>query len=195
MHDKGITTAPQTSSGRNGHTLLRMLIGSYFIAVALGLIPGTDFTILFQTVTGLREAVMLSSLLIFALSYMVIIGLQTRVAALLLSLITFLSAFVSFTGSGGDLADFWRDLALIAALMLTYSAAPVETISLRTKRRLRPRKSGAPDAPSPRATDQTPVASPRLQAAPRMQNRPTDLRAPLGSDEIENIFLDYAEPR
>ena len=159
---------------------LRILIASYFIAVALRLIPGTDFSLLLGLVADQGTANLLAAVLVFSLSYMVMIGCCLRIAALLLGLLTFFSAFVGYVGplGTGDLAAFWRDLAMVAALMLTYT------------RRRRPANAG-PKLPAS-ATNVTDLAAHRARvSAPR----PMDLRAPLGPDEIENIFLDYAEAR
>lgn len=161
---------------------LRVLIASYFIAVAIGAIPGTDFTILFGLIADPGTANLLTAIVVFTLAYMVMIGCYLRVAALLLGMMTFFSAFVIFVGpqGGGDLGTFWRDIALVSALMLTYA----------TKARLR--RSDVPRPAAPRSAN---IADLAVHRARLSTTRPMDVRAPLGEREIENIFLDYAEAR
>ena len=168
---------------QSGHAWLRILIASYFSAVALRLIPGTDFTLLLDRIADAGTADLLTSMIVFSLAYMVMIGCYLRLAALLLALMSLFSAFVGYVGptGAGDLGAFWRDIALVSALMLTYS------------RRARPetQKSAAVPVPA-QAANVTNLAAHRARIS---ASRPMDLRAPLGQDEIENIFLDYAEAR
>ena len=168
----------------NAQSWLRILIASYFIAVALRLIPGTDFSLLLGLVADQGTANLLTAISVFTLAYMVMIGCYLRIAALLLGLMTFFAAFVGYVGpqasghlASGDLAAFWRDIALVAALMLTYA------------RRRPPAIRPKPPASTAKVTD---LATHRARVSAQ---RPMDLRAPLGHDEIENIFLDYAEAR
>jgi hypothetical protein len=53
---------------------------------------------------------------------MVLLGKQTRLAALILGLLTFYASYLHMVQMGIDhvLGAFWRDMALVAALMLTY---------------------------------------------------------------------------
>lgn len=166
------------------HSWLRILIASYFIAAALGLINGTDFTALFAFIAPTETASVIAVGCVFSLAYLVMIGCLTRVAALLLGLITLFSSFVSFFApdAAGTLAHFWRDLALVAALLLTYP-----------KRRAPVALADTPTAP---AAPAAPVAEFRRnrRAAPGTA-RSSDVRAPLEADAIDNIFYELAETR
>jgi uncharacterized membrane protein YphA (DoxX/SURF4 family) len=105
-----------------GQTTLRMLIASYFIAAAIGSIPGADTGVLFAAfLPGPMDQIVGASL-VFLLATMVLIGAKTRLAALLLAILTFYASYVHLIQIGAELAlgTFWRDMALIAALMLTY---------------------------------------------------------------------------
>lgn len=103
-------------------TTIRMLIASYFIAAAAGSIPGSDTAALFSPFLPdpIDRIVGAGLVLIFAV--MVMLGRQTRAAALLLGLITFYASYVQLIQQGVEqvLGIFWRDMALVAALMLTY---------------------------------------------------------------------------
>lgn len=108
---------------KTAQAVLRLIIGSYFLAVALNLIPGTDLGILFSGVMAAPYDSALAMGLVFALAFMVMLGHATRVAALVMALITFYASYLTMLSLGvaDELGSFWRDLALIAALLLTYT--------------------------------------------------------------------------
>ena len=104
-------------------TALRVMIASYFLAVALNLIPGTDLGLLFASVLPEPYAGAVAAGLIFIFSLMIMIGMAMRLAALMIALITFFSSYITMIQLGvhNELGSYWRDIALIAALLLTYS--------------------------------------------------------------------------
>ena len=114
-----------------GQNLIRILIASYFIAVSIGLIAGTDATPLAAVVLSPEPASLIGRSALFILGYLVLTGIWLRPAAMLLGLLTFWSSYILHFGpaSAAPLGDFWRDLALVGALMLTYSRPAV--LSLR----------------------------------------------------------------
>jgi hypothetical protein len=103
--------------------ILRILVSSYFAAGAFGVIPGTDFTILTWRCAGAVDSAVAMGL-VFFLGYLIMAGHWLRGAALTLGVLTFWSSYVAMfrLGVETELGVFWRDVALIAALMLTYSA-------------------------------------------------------------------------
>lgn len=107
---------------RSGINLLRLILSSYFIGVSLGLVQGTDVTVLAAMVFDGNTAIFAGNTLVFILAYFVLMGMWLRPAALLLAAYVIGSsghaAFI--LGGGGDLNAFWRDLALTAGLMMTY---------------------------------------------------------------------------
>jgi|GEM_PF-5548473 len=119
----GHGNAQYVAFGTAAQAALRMLIASYFIAVALGLIPGTDLGILFSGVLFPPHDGATAAGIVFVLSFMIMIGMATRAAALILALLTFYASYLSMIALGveQELGSFWRDLALIGALLLTYS--------------------------------------------------------------------------
>lgn len=128
--------------------LLRLVIGSYFLAVALQLIPGTDLGILFSGVMPAPYDGALATGIVFALAFLVMVGHATRVAALVMALLTFYASYLTMLSLGvaDELGSFWRDLALIAALLLTYSE---------------PRGDKAPQAEAQRAIEALLSVTPR----------------------------------
>ena len=105
------------------HTTLRVLIASYFLAVALQLIPGTDLSVLFSSVIPAPYDAASATGLVFLCSFLIMLGMATRVAALLIALMTMFASYLWMVTLGvhDELGAFWRDVALIAALLLTYA--------------------------------------------------------------------------
>ena len=111
---------------RNAHQVVRLLIASYFIAAATGAVPFESGWALALMLVPAHFADAAVSTFVFTCAFLILIGFQIRAAALLLALFLFWS---SFTASFGPLrsigfADFWRDLVLIGALLLTYINGP-----------------------------------------------------------------------
>lgn len=137
---------------------VRMLIASYFMASALGSIPGADTGALLAPVLAEPFGRVVAGSIVFTLAAMVLVGKHTRMAALLLGLMTFYASYLQMVQIGIDhvLGAFWRDMALVAALMLTYGGpakAPPPpqptTIAIRriARRAERAEQMGAPHQP------------------------------------------------
>ncbi len=105
---------------QSGQNLVRVVIASYFLAVALGLIPGTTAGSLTAAFLPEPHAGAAGQLVIFAAGYLVLVGVWLRASALFLATVLFWSSYIANAGTG-DLEAFWRDLALIGALILTYT--------------------------------------------------------------------------
>lgn len=149
-----------TATGAN---LIRIVIASYFLALGAGVIPGTDVSALFAAVLPAPWAGLLAGALVFGLAYLVLVGVWLRPAALLLALVMFWASYISAAQAGfaPQLGSFWRDMALIAALILTYAETDPRARtrrgalrSLRAPRRLltpeervAPRRIASPRAP------------------------------------------------
>lgn len=127
-------TADRVTFNVAAHTALRVMIASYFLAVALTIIPGTDLSLLFAPVLPAPYSGATAAGLVFIFSFMIMIGMATRVAALIIALMTFYASYLTMIALGveNELGSFWRDIALIAALLLTYSEP-----ELRSRRRRR----------------------------------------------------------
>lgn len=114
-----------------GHTAIRLLIVSYFVALALGLIKGTDLAVLATPFLPETLAKIVSGLGVIGLSAMILFGFHRRLAALLLAIILFWCSYLASVSPAGieDIGSFWRDLALIGALLLTYADAEGDTLA------------------------------------------------------------------
>ncbi|MEM6539360.1 MAG: hypothetical protein AAF668_16735 [Pseudomonadota bacterium] len=102
----------------SGQSITRLLVMSYFIALSLGLIgDGRIMTFMMPVLPeNLSENAMRA--IVLTLSILILIGIARRTAALTLSIVIFFASY-STLYLGGDVSDFWRDLALIGAVLLT----------------------------------------------------------------------------
>lgn len=100
----------------------RFLVVSYFIGVGLGLVEGVDIAVLTYAFVPDPVAKWLASLLFLGLSFLILVGFWRRLAALLLALAVFWASYLTMVIQSGpdQIGSFWRDLALIGALLLTY---------------------------------------------------------------------------
>ncbi len=192
--------APRRASlvGIGAHKLLRILVASYFIGISLGLAPGIDTARLLNTILPSEQAEQVGAAIVFALSWLILAGMWLRPAVLLLALFVFWSSFVQnvldmgAVGSG----DFWRDLTLMGALMLTYVRLGPEAGRKGSLLRFTPkvRRLGNGAQITPRRVQPLPskvsVLRPRGGEKPR-KNRPEEALRPL--DDVQNIFLDPPE--
>jgi len=115
--------AHSTNNFKSGHSVVRLLIVSYFMALAIGLIPGTDITVLADPFMPWISARILTGTIVFSLACLILVGTQRRAAALLLAIVLFWASYIAMLSAEGAhiIAGFWRDLALIGALILTYA--------------------------------------------------------------------------
>ncbi len=190
------------ASKQTGQNLVRIVIASYFLAVAVGLIPGTDASPLTATFLPEPYAGAAGQTVIFVTAYLVLVGVWLRVAALLLATVLFWSSYIHNTAAG-DLEAFWRDLALIGALILTYTQtlprAATRRAALRwtpRARRLTPVQAVAPrrivTVVRPTRTAERPVPAPAAVVEPAPAAAPVLRLASVRTAEptVENIFRD-----
>ncbi|MGJ8583139.1 MAG: hypothetical protein ACSHXD_03520 [Marinosulfonomonas sp.] len=182
------TAATPDHLNQSAQNLVRILISSYFIAVSLGLIPGTDGSILAQQVLPDPAASYVGNTVVFGLAYLVMMGLWLRPAALLLALTMFWSSYIANFGPEGPLAvgEFWRDLALIGALFMTYAQSGPRQFTRRAMMRFTPKvRRITPDqAVQPRrVTPKSPVRTKITPIAPH-------IAAKRSAAQIKNIFAD-----
>ena len=171
---------------RTLQAVVRVLIACYFISGAAGLIPGMDLTPLAAQVLDTPWDGMAASLSVFALSLLILAGHMLRPAALLLSIAVFWSSYMQAVSLGidGALGTFWRDLALIGALLLTYTETDTREAPARKLFRRKPRARRIGDrvvlpkrVPAPDQRANQPVRFPRPQ--PQTEpNSPPDLSIP-----------------
>ena len=123
-HHKTDATVSTTNNdmGLAGLNLLRVLISSYFIAVALSLVKGTDLTALAVLLLPGNLGIFAANTMVFILAYLVLMGMWLRPAVLLLATYVLASSIyaTTLTTSPEIMSDLWRDITLIAGLMMSY---------------------------------------------------------------------------
>ena len=106
------------NDGSAANHITRILILSYFLALAGGLINGAEFSRLASPFLADPFATYVTSTVVVVLSAMVLVGFFRRPAALILALILFWASYMTMFATG-DLTGFWRDLALMAGLLMS----------------------------------------------------------------------------
>lgn len=106
-----------------GLNLIRVVVGSYFMAIALGLITGVDPRALFVSWTDPQTADLLGTIILFAATFTFMAGVFLRMTSLVLAIFVFASSMVQhlILVDVVNIADFWRDLTLVCAVLLSYS--------------------------------------------------------------------------
>lgn len=106
-----------------GHMALRLLLSSYFIGMATGVVPYEPGRALAEILVPAPYSQFAFAAFLFTTSFLIIVRPRSRGAALLLANFVFWSAWHASFGAQGtrDVAEFWRDLTLVGALFLTYA--------------------------------------------------------------------------
>ncbi len=117
-------TKQQVRMQEYAHAAARMLIASYFMAKAIGLIIDPTGMEQFLSVSAVPDYLKLPNAgfeLVAAIA--ILVGFQTRTAAALLALYLFWSSFILNYRPGDPylIGAFWRDLAMIGGLLLLVS--------------------------------------------------------------------------
>lgn len=99
-------------------TITRLLVVSYFIALALNVVSGADINLLATPFLQEDVANLFMRSVVLLLSGMILFGVFRRPAALLLSLVVFWPSYMMLF-AGGDVSAFWRDLALVGGLIMS----------------------------------------------------------------------------
>lgn len=180
---------------QTGQNLIRIIIGSYFIASSLDFVQGVDKTALFSTFLDFKAADMVGSTALLAISVCFMIGANLRVSALMLAMFVFSSSlvqnFIHF--EAGNISNFWRDLTMVCAVMLNYSNLNADDLydAAIVARRVKPRRIATDNATrrtlqreiqSALAVQKTPRPSP--MATRRINPLPDPAKEP----ETGNIF-------
>lgn len=106
-----------------GHQAVRLIIASYFIAIAVGVLPSDNARSLVGTILPEAYVAPAVTTFVFATAVLIFLGRQMRIAALLLANYVLWSSLVAYIApqSTMSLSEFWRDMIVVSALMLTYT--------------------------------------------------------------------------
>jgi len=105
-----------------GINLLRIVTGTFFMAVALELVDGFDPAVLFRPVLDPALSGAAGAITLLTLAIWFMLGTALRLAALSLALFVLASSFTSnlIVSPIEDLSAFWYDLTLCCGVLLSY---------------------------------------------------------------------------
>ncbi|MFB9149761.1 hypothetical protein [Roseovarius ramblicola] len=167
-----------------GVNLLRVVTGTFFMAVALDLVDGFDTAVLFRPLLDPEISEAAGEIGLLALAIWFMIGAALRLAALSLALFVLASSFTAnfIAAPAEDLSAFWYDLTLCCGVLLSYLTLDEKRLRrasvfshqarmnrIAAQRRVRPRRVAPAPGPKP---------AKRARPAPRLPQ------------EEANIFTD-----
>lgn len=134
---------------RGVQLLVRLLISSYFMALATGIIPYENGRAFMDLVFPAPYASFAFTGFVFTTAYLILLGKQVRIAAMLLSVFVFWASYIANFSQGMtfDLQGFWSDMALIGALVLAATQGDgrfVHRTGTRFGKSIRPRRVQPP---------------------------------------------------
>jgi hypothetical protein len=102
--------------------MIRIVIGSYFMAISLGLVQGLDQRAIFAPLLGLEMGDLIGTTLLFAITMAFMLGLYLGVTSVMLALFVLVSSIMqNFTPfNAQNIPAFWHDLTLICGILLSY---------------------------------------------------------------------------
>lgn len=110
--------------------LTRVLILAYFVVLACGLVDGAEISRLTAPFLPEPVAGIAAGAAVVTLSAFVLFGIWQRASALSLALMLFCASYLTIlSGHGADLGAFWRDIALIAALVMSAGVGKALTLT------------------------------------------------------------------
>ena len=198
----------KSAQSRTAQALIRICIAAYFLAGAVGLLEGANLAPLFEGLLPAPYAAHAATAAAVVLSALILFDRSLWPAALLMGTGLFWASYLEMQARGvaDSLAPFWRDLALIAALMLSYAkAGDHASLLAKVMRRSRPRpvafgekvtprritRGGEVDPVTVRLPMRSHVAVPVPGPEPvfhTSRQKPLRLTNRIMPDEPENIF-------
>ncbi len=118
-------TASVMHNTASGHMAVRVLVALYTVASATGLITGTNLSLLLTPLMPEIAAQTVMTALVTALCTFMLLGVKRRAMALLLAIVFLWSSYFAILGPNAEIfgGSHWRDMMLIAALLLIYADA------------------------------------------------------------------------
>jgi len=116
-------------ANHTGLNLIRLIIGSYFMAISLGLVQGVDHRAIFAPIFGLQTGDLVGTTVLFAISAAFMSGLYLRTTSLMLALFVLTSSLIEtfMPFQPQNISAFWRDLTLMCGVLLSfYSLKPAD---------------------------------------------------------------------
>ncbi|MDJ0630347.1 MAG: hypothetical protein QNJ44_18980 [Rhodobacter sp.] len=99
--------------------IVRILIASYFLAMATGLVFDPASRTFLDPILPHDQAQFITTVYLYLTAFAIMVGVLVRPAALLLAIYLFWSGFLHYDlSSAAALNDFWRDMALLGAVLM-----------------------------------------------------------------------------
>ncbi len=106
-------------------SVVRILIASYFLAMATGLIFEPASRTFLDPVLAWPHAQIVTTTYLFVMAFSIMVGVAVRPAALMLAVYIFWSGFTHYDfGDHQTLGEFWRDMALLGGILLIAVTEP-----------------------------------------------------------------------
>lgn len=183
--------------------MIRIIAGSYFLAVSFGLPTGFDPDVMALLVLPEKSASLITSVVLFGLSVLFVLGIYLRATTLLLSVFLVLTSLATFTveGANAHLGVVWQGIALSAVLMMSYAplrpndmhkAMMFSTLAMRQKRVQVLQRTVVPRRIRPMARDGDTVRSlrPLIPPTEQMLVRQDDGKPSQGAEERDLVSFD-----
>lgn len=166
--------------------MIRIIIGSYFMALSLGLIQGVDQRAIFAPLFGQEMGDLLGTTILFAITMAFMTGLYLGATSIMLTIFVMASSIVENFApfAPQNISAIWRDLALVCGGLLSYFSLkttdmhPTSLIARRyvsrvvkdakaiTPRRVSPPAKGPRKSPPAHASDPVgPASTPKEKSA------------------------------
>ncbi|WP_139274527.1 hypothetical protein [Roseovarius azorensis] len=191
-----MTARRNETTNQVARNLIRVVTGSYFMALALDLVTGLDKAVLFAAFLDPRTADIAGSTILLCLSATFMIGYHLRLSALSLALFIFASSLAQHMVhvEPGAVSAFWRDITLICAIMLSYMTLSPHEIRSASMLGSRARRSALVQKPvkprriTPTASHKRPVQLEIRRALKTVETAPRQPRVAEDEREVLNIF-------
>ena len=191
-----VTARPNENTSQMARNLIRVVTGSYFMALSLDLVTGLDKAVLFAAFLAPRAADITGSTLLLCLSACFMLGHHLRLSALSLALFILASSLAQHMihVEPGAVSAFWRDITLTCAIMLSYmTLTPHEMrrasiLSPRNRRRTLVQKPVKPRRVTPTTNHKRPVQLEIRRALKTVETAPRQPRVAEDEREVLNIF-------
>lgn len=125
----GMKHLQSESIGWSFQRAVRICVAGYFISIVLGIVPGTDISRLADAFLPGEAGQFLGDATMAGLAVAILMGWHRGVSTVVLAILLFVSSYFDlsahYLSAGHPHAEavplFWRDIAVIVLLLLTYS--------------------------------------------------------------------------
>ncbi|MDJ0826623.1 MAG: hypothetical protein QNJ16_14065 [Rhodobacter sp.] len=181
--------------------IVRILIASYFLAMATGLVFDPASRTFLDPILPHDQAQFVTTVYLYLTAFAIMVGVLVRPAALLLAVYMFWSGFLFYDlNSAAALNDFWRDMALLGAILMIAVTEQGAGAQVRVwRRKIAPRRVGVPAQDQPHTPRPQPKKAPEggalLTGVAHASGEIDIYECPPEQDggDVDNLFADIWE--